>query len=230
MKKHQIQGIAILAVLAIVYCAIALLVPFQRDNAVFWTSFILTLAVLASQVYVVHISFGSNRSAKSRFYGFPIVRVGFTHLIVQVVLSFLFMALAGTIKLWIPLLLYIVLAGVAAVGLIATDVTRDEIERQDSVHKANVSVMRSIQSKASSLPRLTQDEETRKAATKLAEALRFSDPVSGSATYEIESNLAVCVDDLEKAVAEGNKATALALAAKAENILIERNRQCKLNK
>lgn len=229
MKKHQIQGItAIVAVLA-VYFAVVFLIPFRRDNAVFWVSFVFTLAAMAAQVYVVRAAFGG-RDAKSRFYGFPIARVGFVYLIAQVVLSIVFMALAGNVRLWLPLLLYIVLAGAAALGFIATDVTRDEIQRQDADLKANVSAMRSIQSKASALLGVTQDAQMRKAVEKLSDALRYSDPVSSPAISEIESDLAACVDELQKAVVDGDKASALALAEKAGNILIERNRQCKLAK
>ncbi len=230
MKKHQIQGLIVLAVLTAVYCAIVFLIPFERDNAVFWTSFVFTLLALAAQVYVVYTAFGGDRDAKSRFYGFPIARVGLFYLIAQAVLGIAFMAVSGIVKLWIPLLLYIVLFGAAAVGLIATDITRDEIERQDTALRADVSAMRSIQSKASSLSGIAQDEDTRKAVTKLAEALRYSDPVSRPALSEIESDLASCVDELQKAVVDGDRSSALALSEKAGNILIERNRQCRLNK
>ena len=229
MKKHQIQGITAIAAVLAAYFAVVFLIPFRRDNAVFWVSFVFALAAMAAQVYVVRAAFGG-RDAKSRFYGFPIARVGFVYLIAQVVLSIVFMALAGNVRLWLPLLLYIVLAGAAALGFIATDVTRDEIQRQDAVLKANVSAMRSIQSKASALLGVTQDAQMRKAVEKLSDALRYSDPVSSPAISEIESDLAACVDELQKAVVDGDKASALALAEKAGNILIERNRQCKLAK
>lgn len=229
MKKRQIQRTAVIVVLLAAYCAMAFLLPFERDNAVFWVSFVFTLAAMAAQVCVVCTAFGGC-DAKSRFYGFPIARIGFAYLIAQVVLSIVFMALAGIVWLWLPLLLYIVLAGVAALGFIATDVTRDEIQRQDAALKANVSAMRSIQSKASALLGVTQDTGTRKAVEKLSDALRYSDPVSSPAISEIETDLAACVDELQKAVVDGDKASALALAEKAGNLLIERNRQCKLNK
>lgn len=230
MKKHQIQGLVVLAVLAVVYCAVAFLLPFRRDNAVFWVSVVVTLAALAALVYAVHTAFGGELSAKSRFYGFPIARIAAVYLALQTVLSLVFMALAAVVPLWLPLLLYILLAGAAIVGFVATDVTRDEVERQDAALKANVSAMRAIQSKALSLPGIAQDEETKKAVAKLAEALRYSDPVSGAPLRAIEADLAACVDELQKAVVDGDRVSALALAEKAGNILIERNRQCKLNK
>ena len=152
------------------------------------------------------------------------------YLIVQVVLSILFMALAEIIPLWIPLLLYILLAGATVVGFISTDITRDEIERQDTVLRTNISTMRSIQSKASSLLQIAKNEETRKAVAELTEALKYSDPVSSSPISEIESELAACVDELQRAVADSDTALTLSLAEKAGRLLNERNRQCKLNK
>lgn len=230
MKKHEIQGLVVILVLLAVYCAAVFLIPFERDNGVFWISFVFTLLAMAAQVYVVRAAFGGEKTAKSRFYGFPIARIGFVYLLAQLCLSILFMALSEVVWLWLPALLYIVLAGAAAVGFIATDVTRDEIERQDAALKTNVSAMRAVQSKASSLPGLCRDPEVKKAVEKLAEALRYSDPVSSPAIAAVETDLAACVDELQKAVVEGDKPSALALAEKAGSILIERNRQCKLNK
>ncbi len=230
MKKHQIQGLVVLGVLAVVYSAIVFLVPFQRDNGVFWISFLFSLASLAAQVYVFRVSFGGKRDVKSRFYGFPIVRVGVLYLAAQLVLSIVFMAISENTKLWIPALVYIILAGTAVVGLVATDFTRDEVERQDAAIKANVSVMRSVQSKVAALPGQAQNEEVKRAVTVLSEAVRYSDPVSSPALSKIESELISCVDELQQAVASDDTASAVSLAKKAGDILSERNRQCKQNK
>lgn len=229
MKKSKVQWYAALAILAVVYCVVVFAVPFHKDNAIFWISFIFTLMSLAAQIYVMHTAFGKE-SVKSRFYGFPIARIGVVYLAVQLILGIIFMAFSGIVPAWASVLVYVILAGVAALGFISADATRDEIERQDKVLAKNVSAMRSIQSKASSLVGLAQSDDVRQAVEKLSESLRFSDPVSNPSTGELEGDLSACVDELQKSVVEGDSACAIALVQKAENILIERNRQCKLNK
>ena len=46
------------------------------------------------------------------------------------------------IKTWIPVVLYAVLLGVFAIGFIAADSMKEEVEWQDTVHKARVDTMR----------------------------------------------------------------------------------------
>ena len=64
----------------------------------------------------------------------------------------------------------------------------------------------------------------------LAEALRFSDPVSSAATADIEENLTGLLEELGSAVLDKDYASVKTLCAKASTLLADRNRMCKLNK
>ena len=148
------------------------------------------------------------------------------------VLGLVFMALGFTlaVPVWLPLVLYIILLGVLAVGLIASDAMRDEIVRQDTALKRDVTCMRTLQSKAASMIQLAHDEQTRKLLEKFAEELRFSDPVSSASLRDIEADLTACVDELHQALTDGDEASIPLLERKAVSVLMERNRLCKLNK
>ena len=60
--------------------------------------------------------------------------------------------------------------------------------------------------------------------------MKYSDPVSGQATEELETELDTLVSELQKAVIDGENEAALLLCKKARDILAERNRVCKLSK
>ena len=90
--------------------------------------------------------------------------------------------------------------------------------------------MRSLQSKAMAILGLAGEGPVREAAGKFAEALRFSDPVSSETLREIESELSNCVDEIQRAVADDDSMGAIALLDRANVLLMERNRLCKLNK
>ena len=231
MKKNTTRWWVILAVLLVVYNVIVFAVPFPK-NAVFFVSWLFTLAAIGMQVYVVRTAFYRGEGVKSKFYGWPIARFGVMYLAVQLALGLVFMALGFTlaVPVWLPLVLYIILLGVLAVGLIASDAMRDEIVRQDTALKRDVTCMRTLQSRAASMIQLAHDEQTRKLLEKFAEELRFSDPVSSASLRDIEADLTACVDELHQALTDGDEASIPLLERKAVSVLMERNRLCKLNK
>lgn len=231
MKRSIIRRWVILAATLVVYNVIVFAVPFPK-NAVFFLSWLFTLAAIGVQVYVVRTAFYQGEGAKSKLYGWPIAKIGVMYLVAQLVLGLVFMALgfAVTVPVWLPLVLYVALLGVSVTGFVAADATRDEIVRQDVKLKKDVSCMRSLQSKAMAILGQTEAGPVRDAAEKFSEALRFSDPVSGESLREIESELSRCVDEIQQAVTDGGSAGAIALLERANALLLERNRLCKLNK
>lgn len=229
MKKNTVRLWIVLAVILVVYNVIVFAVPFEKSG-VFFLSWIFTLIAIAAQVYVIRTAFYHGEGAKSKFYGFPIARIGGAYLVAQIVLGLLFMALGNVVKLWMPLILYVVLLGISVVGLIASEAMRDEIERQDFKLKKNIACIRALQSKAASMVQLAQDAQVHKALEKFSENLRFSDPVSDESLAAIEADLVACVDELHQAVFDNDHKNAMALEQKAEAILVERNRLCKLGK
>ncbi len=124
----------------------------------------------------------------------------------------------------------VLILGVSAIGFIAPDIMRSEVERRDVKLKADVKTLRALQSKTASVAGLCADAETKKALTNLAEKFRFSDPVSSDAVKEIEASLTAAVDELQTAVVGGDLAAAKQLCVKIEAALAEQNRFYKLNK
>ena len=228
MKKTTIQGYVVLAVVLAAFCAIAFAVPFVK-NAVFWLAFAFTIIAFGVEIYAFRTSFGKE-DVRSKFYGFPIARLAVVYFVVQLVLALVMMALAKWVPAWVAVILFVVVLAATLVGLIAAEVMRDEIERQDEVLKKDVSTMRALQSKANAIVAQTEDETLKKALETFAENLRYSDPVSGEAIADIEAELTRCVDELQQAVIDGAVEAAQSLCRKAEFTLAERNRLCKLNK
>ena len=162
----------------------------------------------------------------------PIARVGVIYLVAQMTLSFIAMGLAWVpvVPAWPFIIVSLLLLAAAALGTIATDITREEIERQDVQIKRDVSKMRELQSLGNSLVRQCDDASAKAELQKLSDALRFSDPVSSDATAEKEAELKRLLDELQTALVDGDFAGIGGLCKQAQNVLAERNRICKLNK
>ena len=228
MSKNKLRFYVAIAFIFVVLTVIAFALPLAK-TATFWISYIFAVIALAVQIYAYPKAF-EGESVKSKFYGFPIARITTIYLIAQLVLSLICMLAGKWVPVWIPLILSVVMLGAAAVGFIAAEGMRDEVERQDVVHKANVGTMRALQSKAVFITNQCEDASTKKALDAFAEALRFSDPVSSDALADIEENLTGLVEELGNAVLDKDYSAAQSLCTKASTILADRNRMCKLNK
>jgi hypothetical protein len=230
MTKNQKRGIIVLDIVAIVYILINLLIPFHKNNAVYWIAFLFGLFAIVAQGYVMKTAFWNGESTKSKFYGFPVARVGMIYLVVQLVVSFLLMALPQVVPLWLTVLICIVLLAAAALGFIATDATRDQIEAQDEKLKKDVATMQNLISQAKALVGLCENQEMQTAVRKLSDSFRYSDPVSSPALRDIENELTESLSELQRAIVDGDVEGTLSLCKRTENTLSERNRLCKLGK
>ena len=227
MNKNKTRFYIVLAAVLVAFCVIALAVPFVK-NAVFWLSFVFAVLAIAVQLYAMPKAMEGD--ARSKFYGFPILRVCFIYLVAQLVLSLVFMVTAKWVPAWIPVVLYVLILCAALIGFVTADSVKDEIEKQDVQIKAKVTVMRTLQSKVSTMAAQCESEAAKKAVSAFAEEIRFSDPVSKDAIADAENELSACIDNLQQAIVDGNEADILTMCRKASVALAERNRLCKLNK
>lgn len=114
MRKDTIRWIVSLGVSLILYILAAVLIPFAH-TATFWVSFVFTLIAFAVVAIAIYIAFVKNPNAKSRFYGFPIAKIGVTYGLVQLIAGFIFMALAPYILVWVAVLVYAIALGAAVI-------------------------------------------------------------------------------------------------------------------
>jgi len=229
MGKNELRGYIVDAILFVVFSVIAFAAPFEM-NGVFWLAYIFGVIAILAQVYFFRVSFTKGADARSKFYGFPIAKIGVVYLIAQLVVSLVEMIVAKNLASWIALVFNVIVVALAAIGCISADIMRDEIQRQDQGLKKNVSNMRALQSLSASLAGLCGDELLKSAIQNMAEEFKYSDPVSSEDTLEMEKELDVQLKELQKAIVDGDIESAKALCGKIGIGLAERNRIAKLGK
>ena len=228
MNKNRKRVYTVLIVIFIVFSVIAFAAPFGKSYAGFWLSYLFGVISIGFQVYVYNISL-ADESVKSKFYGFPIARIGAFYLVAQIILSLIEMILCKVIPVWVIIILNVILLALTFIGCIAAETMKEEIERQDEVLKKNVSNIRNLQSLSASIVNQCS-ENVKKAVSDLAEEFRYSDPVSCDDSLEIEEELDVMLKELQKAVIDEDDSSVEALCKKILASLEERNRICKLGK
>lgn len=226
VNRNQVREWLVIAITFIVFSVIAFAAPFTRNN-VFWVSYGFGAVAVLAQIVVFQKAFHEGETVTSKFFGFPIARIGIIWMAVQVVLSLVFMALAVHIATWVAVVICVVVIGVAAVGLIAADAARDEVERVEVKQKADVRLMRRLQAEAKAMAAGCGDAATKKLLQELGDELRFSDPVSGPGLMEIEQQLEAELQAVQTALDAGDYSEAVKCIGIARRTLAKRNVLCK---
>lgn len=229
MNKNQSRVYIVVALALVVFSVIAFAAPFSMTGC-FWLGYVFGVIAIAFQIYVFRISFRKGEDAKSKFYGFPIAKIGVVYLGAQIVVSLVEMLLAKVLPAWIAIIFNVLLLAVALIGCIAADVMREEIVRQDVKIKTDVNNMRALQSMTASFVGMCQDAETKKALQGLADDFKYSDPVSSDDTKEMEAELKFMANEIQRALVEGDLLSVNSFCMRLKASLAERNRVCKLGK
>ncbi len=231
-NKKNNSMIAVWAIVAFIYILAFAFVPFPKNGASVWIEFIFTLISIGAGLFTTLKAFGEDGAVVSRFYGYPIFRVGAFYAVAQIVLGIIVFAISAFVKVpyWISFLVSIIFLGVAAIGFIAVDNAKDIVENSDADLKTVTKTVEMFSVDIAGAVDMCTDAELKKAVEKLAEDLRYSDPVSSEATYEIETEIKTMIENLKSFTASGDTKAAQDIILKLTNSIKERNRICKLSK
>lgn len=229
MRKDMKYGIITLGVLLGVYLLLVCIIPFPNVAEVY-ISVGYTLIAFAVAAYACYTAFIKKPDAKSRFYGFPLAKLGFGYLVFQVIAGIPFMIWGAYVSWWVSMALFSVALAVVILGLISVEAVVEEIHVQDRQLKKDTKLMRALQSKVNQMAAQCDNPDAAAALKRFSEEMRYSDPVSSDALAEIEADLSAAVDELQSAIVDGDSNATKQLCRKASAVLAERNRLCKLNK
>ncbi|MDO4620775.1 MAG: hypothetical protein Q4B09_09160 [Lachnospiraceae bacterium] len=212
------------------FTLITLIAPLQKGS-VYILSFLFTWIAACVAGYGIYRGLLNGTSVKSKYYGFPIARIGGIYFVIQLILSILLMITATFIEMpmWIAAILYIALLAATGIGMIGAVSVREEVERQDSEVKRKTSVIRELQSISAGFAGLTDNPEVKKKLQKLTDELRFSDPVSSEETAGIENKLREKIEEIRTLLTTGeaDREAVTVLCEETTRLIGERNRICK---
>lgn len=222
MKNNKGMAYAVLAIAFVLFNVIAFAVPTTK-TASFWTAYAFTTIAFASQIVIWKFEFKGADTLKSKFLGIPLISVGITYLIVQIIAFVIFMALPLTAS-WIAIVVCALILGVSAICLIGTETGREEINRVEEKVEKKVFYIKALQVDIEMLASTETDADIKSALTKLAEKIRFSDPMSNDALADPEAEISAKVKELKTAENKAGIITVL------DSLITERNKKAKLLK
>ena len=222
MKKNTGMAYAVLAIAFVLFNVIAFAVPTAKA-ATFWIALVFTAVAFASQIAIWKFAFKGADALKSKFLGIPLISVGITYLIIQIIAFAVFMALPLTAS-WLATVVCALILGISAICLIGTETGREEINRVEEKVEKKVFYIKALQADVEMLASTETDSDTKAALTKLAEKIRFSDPMSNEILADLEAEITAKVKELK--TAENKSAIITVLIS----LIIERNKKAKLLK
>ena len=220
MKKNNLMSYLSLGIVFVLFNVIAFVVPTDK-TATFWTAYAFSVVAFAVQIPLWKIAFGKKDTLKSKFLGIPVVHVGITYLIIQLIAFAVFM-IFPTLPVWLAVVVCAIILAISALCAIAGQAGANEINRVEEKIKVKRAFIQFLQTDIEMLVESETDSETKAALKKLAEKVRFSDPMSHEMLGDLESRITAKVEEMKTA------ADKKVLVGEVEALLVERNKKCKI--
>ena len=191
----------------------------------FIIGYIFCALLFAEQLGCGYFAFKENNLQKV-FYNIPIVKTSFSSLVVMIIASVV-LSLIG-VPNWLVAIICAVIALFSAVSVLKANFVSEEVAKIDEKIKADTFFIKNLTVDAESLISKASTDEAKVEATKVYEAIRYSDPMSNDALASLESEITIKFKAFENAVVSG-----IACAETANELLIlveERNKKVKVLK
>ncbi len=224
MGKKLLKGYILIVLVFIIYVVAA--IPFLKTD-VFWAAFAFSLAAFWAQAYTLHTIMKSQTAIKDRIYDFPLIRISALYLAIQLLASLLLMGFSAKVPVFVAVLIEMVILAVAVMGFFAVGAVQKEIIRQDIQLKKKLAGMEELRTRVQLLISRCGEGQIRELLQKLAEEVRYSNPVSEGNSEEIEEEIAVLFGEVEAAALDGDLENTEELCTQMKGLLRERDRICK---
>lgn len=222
MKKNTKLAYAVLGIVFILFNVIAFAVPTDK-TITFWIAYAFTFVAFVLQIGIWNAAFKAAETLKSKFLGIPIIYVGIVYLVLQLIAFAVFM-IFPLIPSWIVVIACALVLGISAICLISADVARDEVNRAEEKVNQKVFYIRELQADVEMLAEQEQNSKIKTGLTKLAEKIRFSDPMSDEQLSDLDSKISTKVAELKTVSSK------LEIITELNSLLDERNKNCKILK
>lgn len=230
MNKKTVSTLAVYVIVFILFNVIALVVPF-KSGASRWIEYAFTdIAIILSAV-ITWVAFSKGDNLKSKFYGFPVFRVGIIYVVAQFIVWLIIscVCILVAVPAWVSIVLSAIILCLALIGVIATDSVRDVVIEQEEKIAEETKTIKYFSLEVTSLISACKDTNLKKAVERLAEKVKYSDPVSSEATAEIEKQIQDEVSILASLIRTDYSA-AMEKVDEVAAIVDERNRVCRESK
>ena len=231
MKKIKMLPLILGGGFAVLFIALSLVIGgVSGHTASFWVSFALMLVSTCEVTVYLMMMMKGKGILKDVVFSFPLWKHSAIFFAYEFVVSIVFMILDGKAPMAIPLILGVLGIVVYTLFALSCFIARGIITDIQKEVKTKTTNLRLMQADVESLADSCTTLEAKKAASKLAEDIRFSDPMIDDSLNSIDEEIRRYMEIAKNDVAAGQEEGVAALCQKMGLLLSERNRKCKILK
>ena len=220
--KNKVLGYVVLGTLFALLSLVVFLIPTIK-TATFWVTYIFTIIAFVAQIGIWKIAFEKENTLKSKFLGIPIIHVGIVYLAIQIIALLVFTGFSA-MPFWITIIVCVFILGTSVILMISGEIAKDEIEKTEEKVKKKVLYIKELQVEVKLIAEKESDDNIKAELLKLAEKIRFSDPMSNEKLVDLETKI---FDKVEELKMSSNKQQ---IIIEINSLLDERNTKCKIFK
>lgn len=168
----------------VVVLVLALVIPFVK-TAVYWIGLLCMAAMFGVCAFAFIRAFRKDGTMESKLLGWPIFKVGYVALIVQIVVGFALMGLAALCPVWAAAIAEVAAFAVTAFCMTVKDAAREAVTTAEVKVTDNTAAWKAIRARANAIAAETGHPDIKK----LAEEIRYADPTPTSMDDEIAQML-----------------------------------------
>ena len=230
MKNIFSKYVAIWSIAVAAFFAITFAVFYNTDRITdsFWVGYSFIVVMFIGQLICAYISFNTNNASKV-FYNIPLSKLSFIWLAISIIAGAICMGVL-TVNVVISVILCVSILALSIYSILVAKTVIDYVEEYDNKIKTQTFFIKSLTIDAETLMERAKDDAVKAECRKVAEALRYSDPMSNEALASAESAITLKFASLQSAVQLNDKEKAIPTAQELVVLINDRNRKCKLLK
>ncbi len=225
---YLIYGILLILLNLIIFAVFKpLSLETTAHKVVFWFSY--AFIIIAFVLQFLSIMLGRFESGvESIFFGLPLFNVSLLYFVITLVLSLAFMILVSfgvKVPFMLMFVLEVIALGLYLIAFIISLTHRNIVMEIDRTIKRNVFAIRSLVSDVECLAEATTDSGIRAKLNRLAEDIRYSDPMTNASVADLEMEIRDSIAELEFLVANGDSANIEAKIMQTQLLVSKRNKR-----
>lgn len=229
MKKNKslILTAAIYAILFLLYNLIVFVLFDVRTN-VFWVSYVFMVIAFLMQMVSLRLSF-KNTDVETIFFGIPLVTLSVYYILAELFCSLVFMVFQGA-GLKAAITIQLLLLGAYLIIAIIALMSRDAVQDMSGHIKEKVTFHKTILADVEILQGRCEDPELKADLGKLAETVRYSDPMTNPSIEDVEFRIMKKMSELRVYCDHMQISDARKTCSELELLFMERNKKLYISK
>lgn len=226
-KRKLLSWIAPVIGFIIYNISIFVLFGFSNHTVTFWTAYIFVILVFVAVCVMTFLSNNQPIGMRDWLFKWPLIKHSILFGSIEFVLSIVFMVFEKHIPITISFVLQLIFFGVYIVFGVSCLWAKETIEDVHQNVKENTKFMKNLRVEADMLVHMTEDKAIKYACQKLAEQIRFSDPISSPELSDLEETIFLYIKEIKIMIQDERLEDALSMCDQASKLLGKRNEKCK---